>query len=49
MLVAVRLPRTGIDLGLPTATMMATGIPLAFLGALELVIFGDFPYMISPY
>jgi hypothetical protein len=29
--------------------MMVTGIPLAFLGALELVIFGDFPYIIFPW
>jgi hypothetical protein len=50
MLVAVRLPRTGIDLGLPTATIMVTGIPLAFLGILELVILGDLLYiMLFPF
>jgi len=52
MLVAVRPPRSGIGriLGLPTAIIIAKGIPLedSFLAVLELDILGILPYIIFP-
>ena len=50
MLVAMRPPRVGIALGLPTAIIMDKGIPFleSFLAVLGLDILGDFPYMIFP-
>jgi len=50
MLVAVRPPRVGIALGLPTAIIIDKGIPFleSDLGILGLDILGDFPYMVFP-
>ncbi len=50
MLVAVRPPRVGIALGLPTAIIIARGIPFleSDLGILELDILGILPYMVFP-
>jgi len=50
MLVAVRPPRSGMALGLPTAIIMDKGIPFleSFLAALGLDILGIFPYMVFP-